>query len=122
MTTVALGPAPLDITGIRAGDRNLIQLTLLRSGVPMNLTGMTVKAQARKAVTDAGTPALEAEVLMVNATGGVFTIRWDGEEVRTLMAGAKAWKGVWDLQSTSTGEDPVTLLAGKFEADMDVTR
>lgn len=115
-----LGPALLDITGVRAGDRNLITLTLTSGGTPMDLTGLTPAAQARLNPMDAN--ALTAVTEVVDAVGGVVTVRWPGEAVRTILAGKAAWTGVWDLQIGAPGEDPVTVVAGAFAAVMDVTR
>jgi hypothetical protein len=80
MVTLTIGPAVLDLAGIRAGDRNLIDLTLTANGVPVNLTGTVVESQARLTPTDP--VALSAVVTMVNAAAGHLTIRWPGEDVR----------------------------------------
>lgn len=117
---VSLAPAVLDLLGVRAGDRNLIVLTVMAGAVPMDLTGWDPNAQARLTVTDADA-ALEAETFVVDPTSGQVEIRWDGEDVRTLLAGAASWSGVWDFQIANAGE-VVTVCAGRFTADMDVTR
>lgn len=119
--TIPLGPTPLDITGVRAGDLNLFTFHIHRNGTPVNLTGQEVTAQARKsAISDE--IALTAVVTVTGAPNGDGTIRWPGDDVRDLLAGAATWKGVWDLQTANPGEDPVTLVAGAFAAEMDVTR
>lgn len=115
-----LGPAFLDITGVRAGDRNLISLTLTSGGAPLDLTGMTVEAQARP--TPLAESVITAVTEVTDAPGGVFTLRWPGDEVRAMLGTKTSWKGVWDLQVQSVGEDPVTMIAGNFSAVMDVTR
>ena len=119
---VNLGPACIDIEGIRAGDRNLVTLTLTQGGVPLNLTGLTLTSQVRKKATDPDPAALEAEVLLTEPVDGKCTLRWPGDDVRTLVNGAAKWTGVWDLQVASGAEDPVTLAAGKWSAETDVTR
>lgn len=121
-TVVPLGPACVDLTGIRAGDRNEFTLTLHTNGTPLNLTGMTVTASARKTATDPDPAAITAVVVVTDAAAGKATIRWPGDEVRTALAGLLTWKGVWDLQVGSAGGDPQTLVAGKMTAEMDVTR
>src|SRR4051812_18668393 len=119
--TIPLGPAPLDITGVRAGDRNLVSFTIHRNGTAVDLTGLEVTAQARKsAITEE--IALTAVVVITDAANGKGTLRWPGDDVRDLLAGAAKWSGVWDLQGASPPEDPITWCAGKFTAEMDVTR
>lgn len=121
-SSINLAPATLDIAGIRAGDRNLIQMTLLSAGVPTDLTGLTLTAQARAVATDS-VASLTAEIVITDATGGIFTMQWDGDDVRTLLdaTASASWKGVWDLQ-LGTEPDAVTVVAGAFSVDLDVTR
>lgn len=121
MATVQLGPAQVDLQGVRAGDLNAITLTITSKGKPFNLTGKTVTAQAR--LTPLDTQALDAVVEVTNAVNGVCVVRWPGAAVTTLLAGKAAWSGVWDLQVSDTpGGDAQTLVAGTFAAVMDVTR
>ena len=118
---VPLGPACVDITGIRAGDRNLIVMTLSADGAPLDLTGLTVEAQAR--LTPVDPASISAVIDVVDAALGKIEIRWPGEEVRTVMANSLTWAGVWDLQIVDPEEtDPYTVVAGKFSASMDVTK
>ena len=120
MATVQLGPAQVDLLGVRAGDQNALTLTITSKGKPFNLTGKTITASARATVLDA--QALDAVVEIVNAAGGVCTVRWPGTAVTQILAGKDTWKGVWDLQVQATGEDAQTLVEGSFTAVMDVTR
>lgn len=122
MATVNLAPPAADITGVRAGDRNLMTVTVKAGGVAVNLTGYTVTAQARKAVTDYTTEVLDAVVTIIDAAAGLCSVRWPGEAVRTMLAGAATWVGVWDMQIKQTGSDPITVAAGTFKAEQDVTR
>lgn len=118
--SVDLTPVPVDLLGVRAGDTNAIPFTLREDGALMNLTGAVVTAQARKTPTDA---EVLSAVVIVNAdpaTGQLVTT-WDGELVRTLLAGQNAWTGVWDMQVTK-GAVVKTVAAGKFTLVMDVTR
>ena len=120
-TVVPLGPATVDVTGVRAGDRNLFTVTIKSAGTPVDLTGFTVTAQARKTSIDVEN--LVAVVTLTDPTNGTITIRWPGDAVTTLLAGAESWAGVWDLQiDDGSADDPVTIVAGKFAAVMDVTR
>lgn len=121
--TVPLGPARADITGVRAGDLNEMTVTLTSGGGPLDLTGRTVMAQARAKATDLGTAALTAVVTVVGAAvDGVVRLRWPGDDVRTLLGTKATWTGVWDLQVDNGIDDPVTVVAGSFKAEMDVTR
>jgi len=117
---VPLGPACVDITGVRAGDRNLMAVTLTTAGQPFDLTGLVVSAQAR--LNPLATEAISAVVDVVDAVAGRVMLYWPGDEVTAMLAGKTSWKGVWDLQVSQTGADPVTFAAGKFSAVMDVTR
>lgn len=118
---VELGPAPLDISGVRAGDRNRFALTLKQGGVPLSLVGCTVSAQAR---TDTTSPTpLDAVIDMLDAPNGKLAVRWPGAAVATWLGSRKTARGVWDLQvDDGTGLDPLTVVAGAFSAEMDVTR
>ena len=119
--TIPLGPAVANLTGIRAGDRNLITATIISKGEPVNLTGLTPSAQARKKATDAE-PAITAVIEVLDAAAGKISIRWPGDAVTAMLAGGARWDGVWDLQLDPGGEDPMTVVAGTFGAVMDVTR
>ena len=118
---VPFGPACVNLTGVRAGGRNLMSATITAKGTPVDLTGFTLSAQARKKSTDP-TVALQAEITVVDAVAGEVTIRWPGEDVTLLLAGKASWDGVWDMQMDDTLSDPVTIVEGKFNAVMDVTR
>lgn len=123
MSKLTLGPAKVDLAGIRAGDRNEFTMTLHRGADPLDLTGVTLNAQARKKAADPDPPAITAVIEVTDATAGELAIRWPGVAVGVALAGAETWAGVWDLQaSTGDGEEPLTLVAGAFGAVMDVTR
>jgi hypothetical protein len=120
--TIPLGPATVNIERVRAGDRNVFTATVHDKDAPVDLTGLIIRAQARKKATDAE-PALTAVVTVLDAVAGEIEIRWPGEEVRTVLAGKETWVGVWDLQSqTDPMDDAVTVCAGTITAEMDVTR
>jgi hypothetical protein len=115
-----LGPSCVNLSGVRAGDLNQFQITLSRKGIPMNLTGLTLTAQARAKVTD--TEFIDAVITVTDAPNGVLLLRWPGSDVATWL-GAKATKtGVWDLQVDDGVADPTTVAAGSFAAEWDVTR
>ena len=92
---------------VYAGDANSVSWNLIAAGSPWNLTGATVEAHARKVDTDS-VPALVAECVVVAPLAGTVRISWDGESVRTLLAGTSSWSGVYDIQVTMTGGKPET--------------
>jgi hypothetical protein len=121
VVTLPLGPATVNITGVRAGDRNKFTVTLLDGTNPVDLTGLEVTAQARLVATDAMV-AMHAVCEVTDMAAAVITVAWPGEAVRILLAGNPTWTGVWDLQAKAPDEDPQTIAAGTLQAVMDVTR
>jgi hypothetical protein len=122
MAKISLAPSNTDLEGIRAGDRNEIAVTLTSSSKAVDLTGCTITAQARETSIET-TSAIDAVCTITNALAGKFTIRWPGDAVSDLLGGEATWKGVWDCQvDDGSGTDPVTITAGSFSADMDITR
>jgi hypothetical protein len=121
VTSVSTGPEPLDWT-VYAGDRNRIRFMFQSGGDPWDITGAVLSAQARISATDP-TVALTATCEVTEAVSGAATVAWDGEAVRTLLAEAETWVGVWDLQILEEGETlPLTVYRGKLTATMDVTK
>lgn len=117
-----LGPACLDLKGIRANDRNLMYVNLTFDGDPVELEGTEVfAAQARPKAKDT-VVWVDAEVTIVNAALGRLGVRWPGDEVAEALDIKDKIKGVWDLQQTNTSPEPVTIMGGKWEAEWDVTR
>lgn len=119
--TLYLGPAQANLSGVRAGDRNQFHIIITQQGAPLDLTGLSPRAQVRAKATDE-TSTTEAVIAVVDAPAGHLLVSWPGDAIRTLLAGKATFKGVWDLQLASNGSDPQTVLAGTFQADMDVTR
>jgi len=119
-TVVDLSPAEVDLRGIRAGDLNRVAFTVHVGGAPVDLTGATITAQAREFAGSA--TALDAHVTPdADPTSGRFTMRWDGDEIRTLLGSATTWQGVWDVQ-IAQGPDTTTIAHGSFACELDVTR
>lgn len=117
--SVSLAPAVVDIAGVRAGDANQMTVSITAGGVPVDITGMTVSAQAR--LTPTAPDALSAVVTILDPLAGSVLLEWPGDAVATLLGAATTWRGVWDLQLENAGAVQ-TLAAGRFAADMDVTR
>lgn len=122
MTALDLGPARLDLKRVRAGDYTTVQISIKEDGNPKDTTGAVVTSHVRK-TADADAIALDGIVTIVDETTGVYTVSFDGNDVRTLLGGRDSWDGVWDVQIVVQGTTfPVTLIAGSFGAEMDVTR
>lgn len=119
MAAVSTTPSVLDWTAY-AGDANAVILEFTADGVAMDTTGAVLTAQARLTPQDAAV-ALTATITEVNTTTGSYIVGWDGEAIRTLLAGAQRWEGFWDLQLVLNGVT-TSPLAGKFVALHDVTR
>lgn len=117
---MTLGPAVLDIAGVRAGDLNEFAMTLTANNQPVNLSGYTITAQARNNQSD--TEMISAVVTVVDAAKGKITIRWPGDLIRTWLASKVRATGVWDMQLKPATGDPTTVVAGTFAAELDVTR
>jgi hypothetical protein len=121
MVQISLAPAVVDVAGIRAGDRNLFQVTVRSGGTALNLTGYTITAQARTTPPDI--VHLDAVCAISDATAGKIDISWPGDAVTTWLGSNTVQKGVWDLQlDDGSGGDPWTVIAGSFSAELDVTR
>lgn len=117
-----LGPAVLNLTGIRANDKNEMILNLTEDGLPVDLSGMTIEAQARADITDFGEAPIIAEIEILDVLGGKLSVCWPGDQVAEVLGNDPSWKGVWDIQQTTGTDRPVTLIAGTFVATQDVTR
>jgi hypothetical protein len=120
MVAINLAPAVVDVAGIRAGDRNLFQLTIRQGGKGINLTGYTISASAR---TTADEPThLDAICTITDAVNGKVDVRFPGAAVRTWLGTESVQKGVWDLQlDDGSSGDPWTVISGSFAAELDVT-
>lgn len=104
------------------GDRNREKFTLPGDDGPIDITGAVVTAQARVRAPD---PAVAATALIteIDFAQGEFYCEWDGEQLRTLLAGAETASFVWDLQVLEVGETlPRTLYRGALNVFHDVTR
>jgi len=110
-------PALWAMVGVRAGDSKAILVQVNTGGLPADLTGMEITAQARHTAIDPDPPALTALITPDNLTAGRFFLRWDPDEVRAVLGTTGYWRGVWDCQI-----DVTTIVAGPITCEMDVTR
>ena len=109
----------MDITGVRAGDRNEFQITLMTGGAKLNVTNMTFQAQARSTKSD--TEHLDAIVSITDGPNGIILVHWPGDDVRSWLNGEVTKTGVWDLEMDDAVNEPLTVVAGAFTAELDVT-
>lgn len=103
-----------------AGDGSSIRLILDNvMGVPIPLSG-AVTAQIRAARGDSS--SLQSfSVDLSGAASGVVVLGITGAQTASL-ASSGDFVGVWDVQYTVTGGEPVTLVQGKVIVKQDVTR
>lgn len=121
MATINSGPEPVD-WNVYAGDANEETVIFQAGQDPWDITGAVIEAQARVTALDPAV-ALTATCTVVDAVNGEATIAWDGEAVRTLLAGADTWEGEYDVQILEQGKTlPRSLWRGKMTARYDVTR
>lgn len=113
-------PQTVDIS-LYAGDGAEIKITVtdvLSAAVP--LTG-DMKAQIR-ATREAVDPALaEFTTDLTDFATGIVVISLTGEQTHDLINGNEKFEGVWDLEWTPTGAEPITLIQGDAECFPDVT-
>lgn len=114
-------PEQLDLE-LYGGDGVTLNIQVVdKAQTPVPLTG-TLAAQVRRARSDAD--ALEDwQTSVVDPDTGTALISLSGAQTMGLTAGGtKAFKGVWDVQWTADGAEPVTLMQGKLTCVLDVTR
>ena len=112
-------PQVLDLT-LYSGDGTEFRLVVTDSvGAPVPLTG-SMLAQIRKARDSPDPPEMVFTIDLTNASEGIAIIKLTGSQTQQL-APAQKFNGVWDLQWTATGAEPVTLCQGKVECNPDVS-
>lgn len=116
-------PQTLDLA-VYAGDGPSFALNVKDpAGDPIPLTG-TMRAQVRRTRHAVDPPDAEFEVDLTDAATGIAVVKLTGDQTESLFALAvtgKNYLGVWDLEWTPEGEEPVTLCQGKVECLADVT-
>jgi hypothetical protein len=118
---ISLVPSELDLA-LYAGDGVSLIFTLNdSSGQPLNVTG-TVTAQIRAVRSDVSSVADFAADLTGGAQGDVVLSLTGDQTADLISASFQQFKGVWDMQWTRNGGQPVTVLQGAITCDPDVTR
>ena len=117
---ISLIPSLLDLE-LYAGDGVQLVLGLTNgSGGPLSVTG-AVKAQIRANRADVAA-ATEFAADLTNGATGTVILSLTGIQTASLVQGATKFEGVWDMQWTKAGGEPVTVLQGAITCDPDVTR
>ena len=119
-SVVSLTPPFVNLV-LYAGDGANLRLTATDlDGEAFDLRG-DVQAQIRQ--TRRAVDALvDWEVEMAEAEQGIVVLRLTGDETRSLMGDIDKFKGVWDCVWRMADSEPVTLIQGDVQCDLDVTR
>jgi hypothetical protein len=125
MTSISLLPESLDLQ-LYGGDGVELEMTVTDNlGVPVPLTG-TMAAQIRTSRVNQ-TIMAEFEVDIIDPSNGLVSLMLTGSQTSDLHGNPNApterFTGVWDVQWTpDTGRTPITVVQGKVESSLDVTR
>lgn len=112
-------PQVLDLT-LYAGDGTEFRLVVKdSSNVAIPLTG-TMRAQIRESRSSPNPPSAVFNIDLSDGDDGIAILSLTGEQTQAL-APSSSFSGVWDLEWTATGAEPVTLLQGKVECNPDVS-
>ena len=113
-------PQTLDLT-LYAGDGAGLRFTITDStGAALPLTG-EMKAQIRANREDTDPALAEFAADLTGFAAGIVLISLTGEQTHSLISGDEKFTGVWDLEWTPIGDEPVTLVQGNVECLPDVT-
>ena len=114
-------PSQLDLE-LYAGDGASLAVILKNAaGAAIPITG-TVAAQVRVARKDTAVKTTWA-VDLTDAATGKAVISLTGIQTAALINGTgDPFAGVWDVQWTPTGAEPITLTQGNLTCTLDVTR
>jgi hypothetical protein len=124
-TPISLIPESIDLK-LYGGDGVELRLVVTDSqGAPLPLTG-SIDAQIRPTRTASVESAVFAADLTDAATG-VVILSLTGAQTEALHGSdpdfpTERFTGVWDVQWTPQGAEPVTIVQGTVESALDVTR
>jgi hypothetical protein len=121
--TINQNPQVLDLV-LYAGDGLSFSLVVTNaSSAPVNLDG-TMQAQIRAARVDPDPPLAIFDIDLAGAAEGIAVLSLTGEQTQALSDGSppeEKFIGVWDVEWTAVGAEPVTLCQGKVECLPDVS-
>lgn len=113
-------PETMDLD-LYAGDGAAIKFTVLNAGVAFPLDGVLI-SQIKVTRADPE-PLLTFGVDNSQLANGIVVIFLTGAQTASLISPTgRNFRGVWDLQYTATGAEPITLVQGKVKCNADVTR
>jgi hypothetical protein len=119
---ISLLPETLDLK-LYGGDGVRLRLVVTNpQGGAINLDG-TIAAQIRASRTNS-TIRASFTTEITDAPGGIAYISLTGAQTADLHSGGSVerFTGVWDVQWTPQGSEPITILQGAVESNLDVTR
>ena len=117
MPTISFIPQTLDLA-CYAGDGAAVRIVISRSGEPIDVTG-DHEAQIRAKRLDPDPPIDTFSIDDSDAANGVLLLVLTGDQTAAFGDG---FTGVWDIQWTAEGAEPITLVQGKITCVIDVTR
>lgn len=119
--TLIYVPQVVDLV-LYAGDGASFSLKVTDpTAAPIAVTG-TILAQIRLERDTADPPLAVFTADMTNAATGTIVLSLTGSETQSLVTTDQKFVGVWDVQWTAVGAEPVTLCQGKVECMPDVSR
>ena len=121
---ISLVPESLDLK-LYGGDGVELRLVVSDTlGEPIELTG-EVNAQIRSSRPNVNISA-DFTANITDAAGGICMLSLTGDQTSSLHGNPttpmERFTGVWDVQWTPEGSEPVTLVQGIVESSLDVTR
>jgi hypothetical protein len=125
LAPISLVPQSLDLS-LYGGDGVELRMTVTDSlGQPVPLTPGAIDAQIRTSRTSDPVMVSFTADLTDGATG-VVILSLSGSQTELLHGDpalpSERFSGVWDVQWTPQSGQPITLIQGKVESALDVTR
>lgn len=106
---------------IEQGATFTIPIVYKKDGNPVNLTGVSARAQFRERINSA-----QPVIALTSPDGGLVITPLEGKIVMTIApavtAALKVYKGVWDMLLDFPDGSKVRILNGKFKVSRGVTR
>jgi hypothetical protein len=91
------------------------------TGSLVSITG-GMQAQVRATHDAPDPPAAIFEVDLTQAAEGIASLLLPGNQTQALVTTDEKFEGVWDLEWTAEGAEPITLCQGAVECYPDVSR
>ena len=118
---IKFDPPILDLS-LYAGDGPSFQVVIKDpAGLPVPLTGV-MQAEIRLEYDDPDPSLAEFDIDLALSAEGIASLSLTGAQTQALVTNNEKFEGVWDLEWTASGSEPLTLCRGKVECFPDVTR